>query len=101
VSFVVKRWRRLIIEVYNGDGFHGSYEPKSNPPDPRYDDDDLARFVQQIIRGKLAMGNAVLRFCEDGGDLIIAVFDGADPPDWPKRGHEYIPPWSDPGHLTR
>ena len=83
---VMMAFGRIIVEVYDADGFRGHYEPAKTPA-RRYNELDVARFVRETVRTWPGCGDAPLRYCVDGDDVIVAVFLDCQPHDLPSKGN--------------
>jgi hypothetical protein len=84
------RWSKALIEWYNADGYQGLWEGTPNPERGGWDPADLPRLARHI-RADMQFAQAILQYCDDGDTLVIAVFDGVEPPPGPRRGTAFVP----------
>jgi hypothetical protein len=87
-------WSKLWIELYGKDGYQGRWE--INPGSGCLVTEDYLPQCVEGIRADERYRDAHIRFCEEGDEIVVGVFNGKSPPNPPKRGTVYEPPFPVP-----
>jgi hypothetical protein len=79
----MRRWSKLLIEIYHADHYEGRWEVEN---DEIGLDLNYLRSCVKSIRADVRYAGAKFQFLEDGDECVFGVFCGREPPVAPNRG---------------